>query len=94
MDRFTAELDAQIKEICAIQAGSQPPPRLVEKPTPAPAPVTLPPDEVLTVNEVARILKLHRRTVCMMTKAGKLPGFRVGRGWRFNTQAIREFISR
>ncbi len=39
--------------------------------------------ELLTVREVAAYLKLHEVTVLNFARQGKLPGFKVGRAWRF-----------
>lgn len=39
--------------------------------------------EVLTVQEVAAFLKVHRSTVYRMVGRGELPAFRVGSDWRF-----------
>jgi excisionase family DNA binding protein len=40
-------------------------------------------DEVLTVRQVSKLLKLHRITVCKLAQSGKIPGWRVGKNWRF-----------
>lgn len=39
-------------------------------------------DEILTVQEVADYLKVSRTTVWRWCCAGKLPAFKIGRGWR------------
>jgi len=39
--------------------------------------------ELLTPNELSRILKLHPFTVTRLAREGKLPGFKVGGSWRF-----------
>ena len=41
-------------------------------------------DEILTVREVAEYLKLSRTTVWRWCNEGKLPAFKVGRGWRIH----------
>ena len=45
-------------------------------------------DEILTVREVAEYLKLSRTTVWRWCNEGKLPAFKVGRGWRIHRSAI------
>jgi excisionase family DNA binding protein len=46
------------------------------------------PATVLTVNALARYLKVNPGTVYRLLKAGKLPGFRVGSDWRFRREVI------
>jgi excisionase family DNA binding protein len=45
----------------------------------------------LTVDEVAEYLQIHRTTVYRMLSERKLPGFRVGRDWRFNVEAVKQW---
>ena len=40
-------------------------------------------DEILTVDEVAALLKIHPKTVYKFLKANELQGHRFGRIWRF-----------
>ncbi len=40
--------------------------------------------EILTVQEVATLLKLHPRTVMKMAMGGDLPAAKVGKKWRFD----------
>jgi excisionase family DNA binding protein len=44
--------------------------------------------QLLTVTELCNYLKVKRRTIYRLLKAGKLPAFRVGRDWRFNLEEI------
>jgi excisionase family DNA binding protein len=46
---------------------------------------------ILTVNELADYLKIHRTTVYRLLKKHQLPGFRVGADWRFNRENIDEW---
>jgi excisionase family DNA binding protein len=39
-------------------------------------------DDILTTQEVARYLKVSRTTVWRWCNEGKLPAFKLGRGWR------------
>lgn len=43
---------------------------------------------VLTAGELAIYLHVHRSTIYRLLKTGQLPGFKIGSGWRFNTEAI------
>jgi excisionase family DNA binding protein len=40
-------------------------------------------DEVLTVSQVSKLLKLHRITIYKLARSGMIPGLRVGKKWRF-----------
>ncbi|WP_420595261.1 helix-turn-helix domain-containing protein [Deinococcus sp.] len=40
-------------------------------------------DEVLTLEELAAYLKISETTAYQLTRAGELPGRKVGREWRF-----------
>src|SRR5437660_2935510 len=44
--------------------------------------------KVLTVNELAEYLRVHRSTIYRLLKKGQLPGFKIGSDWRFNVEAI------
>ena len=48
----------------------------------------MPTDEVLTLKEVATLLKTAERTTYLMVQRGDLPGFKVGGQWRFKRAAI------
>ncbi len=54
-------------------------------------PVKLTP-RVMDLNQVADLLDAHPKTVRLMAQAGRIPGFRVGRLWRFSTTRIHEWI--
>jgi len=43
---------------------------------------------VLTVNDLADFLRVHRSTIYKLVKRGNLPAFKVGADWRFHTDAI------
>jgi nitrogen PTS system EIIA component len=49
--------------------------------------------EVLTVQEVAEILKLHPRTVMKMAAAGEIPAAKVGKKWRFDRRLVEDWFS-
>jgi len=44
--------------------------------------------KVLTVNELAEYLRVHRSTIYRLLKKGFLPGFKIGSDWRFNVEVI------
>jgi excisionase family DNA binding protein len=46
------------------------------------------PTKVLTVNELAQYLRVHRSTIYRLLKRHELPGFKIGSDWRFNVEAI------
>jgi excisionase family DNA binding protein len=43
---------------------------------------------VLTLDEVARYLRVHQSTVYRLLKKKELPGFKMGSDWRFNVESI------
>ena len=45
-------------------------------------------DEVLTLKEVAALLKIAERTAYMMVQRDDLPGFKGGGQWRFKRKDI------
>src|SRR6266487_6850442 len=49
-------------------------------------------DEILEPKEVAKLLKVHQRTVVRWAEQGKLPVFKLGDLWRFRREAIEEHI--
>jgi excisionase family DNA binding protein len=44
--------------------------------------------KVLTLEEVARYLRVHPSTVYRMLKKQQIPAFKVGSDWRFNLESI------
>jgi excisionase family DNA binding protein len=53
---------------------------------------SLPPDELLTIAEVAVYLKLSRRTAWRWCKAGQLPAVKVGHQWRVARSDLENFV--
>jgi excisionase family DNA binding protein len=45
-------------------------------------------EEILTIREVADLLKLHPKTVNKLVISGKLPAHRIGRQWRFRKSEV------
>ena len=51
-------------------------------------------DEILTIREVAELLKINEKTAYRLAADGKIPGFKVGGSWRFDRQEIANWIKR
>jgi len=51
-------------------------------------------DEILTIREVAELLKINEKTAYRLAAEGKIPGFKVGGSWRFERQEIARWIKR
>ena len=49
--------------------------------------------EVYTLEEVADILKLSKRTVYTYVHEGKLPASKIGAYWRITEEQLREFLN-
>ena len=49
-------------------------------------------DEVFTVQELARYLRMKPLTIYKHASSGKLPGFKVGSHWRFKKRTISQWI--
>jgi excisionase family DNA binding protein len=43
---------------------------------------------IVTAKEVARYLKLTESTIYKLASTGELPGFRIGKSWRFDMDEI------
>ena len=53
----------------------------------------LPEQEVLTLEEVASLLRLAPRVVRARARSGELPGRRFGEEWRFSRAAVLQWLS-
>lgn len=51
-------------------------------------------DKLLTIEEVAKYLRLNRFTVYRLAEAGELPGIKVARRWRFKSKDIEAWFDR
>ncbi len=47
---------------------------------------------VMTVEEVARYVRLHPSTIYRLAREGILPGVKVGSQWRFNKERIEQWM--
>lgn len=50
------------------------------------------PDEILTLPEVAQLLKVAQKTVYTMAQKGELPAFKVRGQWRFKRDDMETWI--
>ena len=49
--------------------------------------------KVLTLQEVAKYLRVHPSTVYRLAKKGQIPAFKLGSDWRFNLESIDQWLS-
>ncbi len=54
----------------------------------------LPADDILTLREVAGLLKVAEKTVYTMARQGEMPAFKVRGQWRFRRRDIDGWIDR
>jgi excisionase family DNA binding protein len=52
----------------------------------------MPSDEFLTAQEVAVYLRIPPTTVYKLAREGTIPGFKIGRHWRFRRDAVLKWI--
>ena len=50
-------------------------------------------NQVMTVSEVAAYLRMADSTVYRLVKEGKIPGRKVGGGWRFSRKVIDDWLA-
>jgi len=50
------------------------------------------PDRILTSTETAAILKIHPKTLQKMARSREIPGFQVGKLWRFRLSAVTRWL--
>jgi excisionase family DNA binding protein len=51
-------------------------------------------DEILTVREVSKLLKLHPRTIYKLAQNGMIPARQVGKSWRFLKSEIMKWFEK
>jgi len=49
-------------------------------------------DEILTLEEVAKYLKLQPQTVYKWAQEGNIPGAKLGKEWRFRRRILDEWV--
>jgi excisionase family DNA binding protein len=50
-------------------------------------------EPLITADRAAELLKLHPKTVKKLAQAGKLPGMKIGRVWRFRESSLDAWMS-
>ncbi len=50
-------------------------------------------DEILTAQQVADLLQVHKRTVYKFARKGYIPSMKIGGGWRFSKAAIMKLVA-
>lgn len=48
--------------------------------------------EIITAQELADYLKLNEVTIYKYAKEGKIPGYKIGKQWRFNKDEINKLL--
>lgn len=56
--------------------------------------MSMPEENMFTVQELASYLRMKPVTIYKHAKAGKLPGFKVGANWRFKKATIDTWIEK
>src|SRR4051812_17637605 len=51
-------------------------------------------ENILTIREVADLLKINEKTVYKLVADAKIPGFKVGGSWRFDRAVIAKWIEK
>ena len=49
-------------------------------------------DQLLTINDITKILKVSRLTIYRYIKAGKLPAYKMGRDYRINKVEFEKYL--
>jgi excisionase family DNA binding protein len=49
-------------------------------------------DEILTVTEVARFLRVPKSTVYKLARVGELPASKIGKHWRFLRRDLHQWL--
>ncbi len=49
-------------------------------------------ETILTIDELAEYLKISKSSLYKLAQAGKVPGQKVGRHWRFHKDAIDQWL--
>lgn len=50
-------------------------------------------DDILTVEQAAALLKIHRNTVTQYARDGHIPAVRLGDSWRFRRSALLNHVT-
>ena len=52
------------------------------------------PTNLISAGELARVMQVSVQTVNRLAKAGQIPGFKFGGGWRFSQMMLNEWFTR
>lgn len=50
-------------------------------------------NDVLSSDETCKYLKMSKTTLLRYTQSGSIPGFKVGKRWKFSKQTLEEWIN-
>ena len=50
-------------------------------------------DDILTIRDVAEMLKLTEKTAYRLVSDGEIPGFKVGGSWRFSRKELEKWVA-
>ena len=48
---------------------------------------------ILTAKELAELLKIKESTVCRLAAERQLPGFKIGKAWRFDMEDVNRHLA-
>jgi excisionase family DNA binding protein len=51
-------------------------------------------DEILTISEVSKLLKINEKTAYRLASQSEIPGFKVGGSWRFRADELRRWMQK
>lgn len=49
-------------------------------------------ENILTIDELADYLRISKSSLYKLAQAGKLPGQKIGRHWRFHKEAVDQWL--
>jgi excisionase family DNA binding protein len=49
-------------------------------------------ESILTIDDLAEYLKISKSSLYKLAQAGKLPGQKIGRHWRFHKDAVDQWL--
>ncbi|HBV97812.1 MAG: DNA-binding protein [Peptococcaceae bacterium BICA1-7] len=51
-------------------------------------------NEIMTISQVAKYLQISEVTTYRLVQEGRIPAFKVGRGWRVKREDLKDFIEK
>lgn len=49
-------------------------------------------DDILTIEEIAEILKIGRTQAYRIVRSGNLKGYKEGKDWKISKQALKQYV--